>query len=72
MLWIAVWIWRVALFSGLLLLCWEVLCVLVFWKVDFGRRVEKWGKSVGGVRLNAEMTLPVQGKGDLHLKGKGH
>ena len=25
---------------GLLLLCWEVLCVLVFWKGDFGRRVE--------------------------------
>ena len=28
--------------------CWEVLCVLVFWKVDFGRRVEKWSESVGG------------------------
>ena len=32
--------WWVALFSGLLHWFWEVLCVLVFWKVDFGRRVE--------------------------------
>ena len=35
-------------FGIIVLVCWEVLCVLRDLRVDFGRWVEKWVESVGG------------------------
>ena len=36
-------------FGIVVLVCWEVLCVFRDLRVDFGRWVEKWVESVGGV-----------------------
>ena len=51
-------------FGIIVLVCWEVLCVLRDLRVDFGRWVEKWVESVGGVygiRCGVSCCLLLQG-----------